>query len=57
MTELAMPFGEYKGTLVHELPSGYLKWLAENCDWNTQIQEAADEEWQHRDKYNCHKEE
>jgi len=38
------------------LPSSYLLWLAENCDWDTKIQEAADEEWQWRERYNEHSE-
>jgi hypothetical protein len=52
-----MPFGKYKGRYLHTLPSSYLLWLAENCDWNEQICEEADEEWQHRDRYNAHREE
>lgn len=55
--ELAMPFGKYKGQYIHNLPSSYLHWLAVNCDWNTEVQEAADEEWQYRETYNCHREE
>jgi hypothetical protein len=36
--------------------SSYLKWLAENCDWDDKICEEADEEWQYREKYNTHRE-
>jgi len=54
--EISMPFGKYKGTYIHALPSSYLLWLTENCDWNEQIQIEADEEYQHREKYNEHKE-
>jgi hypothetical protein len=53
---LIMPWGKYKNQYIHTLPSSYLKWLAENCDWDDVICEAADEEWQYRERYNCHKE-
>ena len=52
--EIIMPFGMHKGKYLDKLPSGYLRYLAENCDWDTKIQEAADEEWQYREKYGCH---
>lgn len=49
-----MPWGKYKGLKIHKLPSSYLKWLAENCDWDDKICEEADQEWQWREKYNEH---
>ena len=52
--EMRMPFGAHKGEWLHNLPSNYLFYLAVNCDWNDTVQNAADEEWQYRDKYNCH---
>ena len=48
-----MPWGKYRGHEIEELPSGYLKWLATECD-NEEIAEEADEEWQHRERYNSH---
>jgi len=54
--EIEMPFGKYKGTYIHALPSSYLLWLAENCDWNEKIQLATDEEYRHRERYNEHRE-
>lgn len=51
---MRMPWGEHKGKEIHELPSGYLKWLAEKCD-NDIIAEEADEEYQHREHYNAHR--
>ncbi len=51
---IVMPFGKHKGEYIQALPSSYLLWLAQNCDWNDRICEAADEEWQWRDKYNEH---
>lgn len=51
---MKMPFGKYKGEDIEDLPSDYLRWLAGNCDWNTEIQEEADEEYWHRDQSNTH---
>lgn len=55
---MIMPYGKFKDKQIHELPSPYLKWLAENIDennkQNTAICQAADEEWQFREKNNCH---
>jgi hypothetical protein len=54
--EIIMPWGKFKGSYIHSCPSSYLRYLAENCDWDTRIQEAADEEYQWRERYNEHKE-
>jgi len=48
-----MPWGKFKGIEIWRLPSGYLKWVAENFD-HKDICESADEEWQWREKYNKH---
>lgn len=53
---MKMPWGKFKGKEIYDCPSSYLKWLAENCDWDDKICEEADEEWQHRERYNNHKE-
>lgn len=45
--ELIMPFGKYHGVAISDLPSSYLRWLAENCRDET-ICEAADEEYTFR---------
>ena len=50
---MKMPWGKYRGHEIEELPSGYLRWLATECD-NEEIAEEADEEWQHRERYNAH---
>ena len=50
---MIIPFGKYKGTNIEDLPSSYLKWLAENCD-NDEICEAADEEYRWRKDNNGH---
>jgi len=51
--EIVMPFGKYKGLYIHKLPSSYLRWVSENIK-DDRIASAADEEWQYREKYNCH---
>lgn len=48
-----MPYGKFKGKEMWQIPSGYLKWMAENLD-NDDLCEAADEEYQHRERYNTH---
>lgn len=51
--ETVVPFGKYRGKTIEEIPSGYLKWLAENCD-NDDICEAADKEYQWRNQHSKH---
>ncbi len=53
MPELKMLYGTFKGKEMHEIPSGYLLWLAENFH-NEKFCEAADKEWQWREKHNKH---
>jgi len=53
MTEIRMPYGAFKGKEMHEIPSNYLHWLAENFK-DEAICVAADEEWQWREKYGEH---
>ena len=54
--KMIVHFGKYKGRLISEIPSGYLYWLAENCD-NEMICEAADYEFRYRDDHDEHWEE
>ncbi len=55
---MKMPFGKHKGCEITDLPSSYLLWIAENwredSPHNKAICEAADIEWQWREKNNCH---
>lgn len=51
---MQMPFGKHKGKEIKDLPSSYLKWLAENCE-DEKICNEADEEYQWRDKWGEHK--
>ena len=53
MSDMVMPYGKFKGKAIHEIPSGYLKWIAENIN-DVMLCEAADEEYQHREHYNAH---
>ena len=53
MSDITMPYGAYKGTPMHKIPSSYLKWVAENFD-DEDICCAADDEYQHREKYGGH---
>lgn len=48
-----MPAGKFKGKLIEEIPSGYLKWIAENWD-DDEIATIADEEYRWRSDNNEH---
>jgi hypothetical protein len=50
---MMMPWGAFKGKPIESIPSGYLKWLAENCEDND-ICEEADEEFRRRTDDNEH---
>jgi hypothetical protein len=50
---MQMPWGKYKGEEIEDIPSGYLRWLARECD-DEEIAMTADTEYQHREKYNVH---
>ena len=54
--KLVMPVGRYKDKEMVDIPSSYLKWIAENFR-NGRICYAADEEFQLREKFNNHWEE
>ena len=56
MSKYVMPVGKYKGKQMHQIPSGYLLWVAENFD-DDKVAIEADEEWQWREKYSEHWEE
>ncbi|HUX80268.1 MAG TPA: DUF3820 family protein [Alphaproteobacteria bacterium] len=53
-----MPWGKFKDKYIDEIPSSYLKYVAENwkedTEWKTEIIMECDEEWTYREKYNCH---
>ena len=51
-------FGKYAGTAVEDVPSGYLKWAAENWreqgDDDTELVKAINAALEYRDRFNCH---
>jgi len=55
---MKMPCGKFKDHDIENLPSWYLLWIAENWNERTErdwcICQAADTEWQFREKNNCH---
>ena len=53
-SDLVIPFGKHRGKLICDLDSGYLKWLATNCDWNDEVCAAADAEYNFREQYRTH---
>ena len=50
---MQMPWGAFKGEEIEDIPSGYLKWLAENCE-DDEICTAADEEYRWRSDCGSH---
>ena len=50
---MRMPWGKHKGDDIEDVPSGYLRWLAENCEDDT-IASAADEEYRWRADNSAH---
>jgi hypothetical protein len=50
---MRMPFGKHKGKTMEEIPSGYLKWMADKLD-DDDLCEAADAEYQWREQHRKH---
>ena len=50
---MIMPWGKHVGKDMEDIPSSYLKWLAEKCD-DDEICEAADQEYQFREEHRRH---
>lgn len=50
---MIMPWGKFKGWDMEDIPSGYLKWLAENCE-DEAVCVAADEEYAWRTDWDKH---
>ena len=49
-----MPWGKFKMKRLDDIPSSYLKWLAENCDQDD-ISTAADLVYEYREEVGDHK--
>lgn len=53
-----MPFGKYKGQDVEDVPSPYLRWFCENIEPDSSsmedLIEICEEEYNFREKHNCH---
>ena len=54
-SDVIWPYGpdKYKGRRMSEIPSGFLKWIAENS-FKDDLAEAASDEWHFRDRFNDH---
>lgn len=50
---ITMRWGKYRGRRIEDIPSGYLKWLAENAR-DEVVARNADEEWRWREDHNAH---
>lgn len=50
---IRIPAGKFKGELVVDLPSGYLKWVAENWE-DDEIASIADDEYNRRSDEDDH---
>lgn len=51
--ESFIPWGKFKGKRIKAIPSGYLRWLARDCD-DEEICEAADQEYNEREEAGEH---
>lgn len=55
---MKMPFGKYRNDDIEDIPSEYLLWFAQNIKPDNKniemLVKACDDEWQFREKNNCH---
>lgn len=51
--EIKMPAGKFAGKTLEEIPSPYLKWVAENWD-DEEVAEAASMEYEWRSEWDKH---
>lgn len=56
--DIIMPYGKFKGKSLYELPSSYLRFIAENWDEDTKLKKKivveANNELIHREKFDTH---
>ena len=50
---MIMPWGKHKGEDIEDIDSGYLRWLAANCE-DDMIATLADDEYNWREDNNSH---
>ena len=50
---MKLPYGKFKGEDIEDIPSGYLYWLAQNCE-DDRIATEADEEYRFRTDNGTH---
>ena len=50
---MILRFGRYRGWDLEDIPSSYLRWLAENCK-NDFVATEADKEWKWRERFDKH---
>lgn len=51
---MIMPFGNYIGKDLEEIPSDYLKWIIDKVTTNDELVQAAEEEYEFRSKWKTH---
>jgi len=49
-----MPWGKHKGLVIKFIPTSYLQWVRDNCDWDDVIVVAFEEEINRRTDENDH---
>ncbi len=49
-----MPYGKFKGKILSDIPSSYLKWFLDNVKQEDTLYIEIDKEYQFREKYNNH---
>ena len=51
---MIMPFGVHRGKDIEDIPSDYLKWIINKVTTNDELVEAAEQEYDFREKWKTH---
>lgn len=51
---MIMPFGDYKGKDLEDIPSDYLLWIIDKVTLNDELVEEAEEEYEFRSNWKTH---